>query len=205
MCHYYQSLKDLLERYPQQPQNKIQERLRLALAHFDQTIVVLDDDPTGTQTVKDVPVVTEWSRNTLYLELLQKPRMLFVLTNSRALSARDTERLHFELAENLAWAAKQSQREILLVSRGDSTLRGHFPLETNTLRIALEKTDGISFDGEILCPFFPEGGRYTAEDIHYLEENGQLLPVGQSEFAKDKTFGYRSSNLAQWIEEKTQC
>lgn len=204
MCHYYQSLKDLLERYPQQPQNKIQERLRLALEHFDQTIVVLDDDPTGTQTVKDVPVVTEWSRNTLYVELLQKPRMLFVLTNSRALSARDTERLHFELAENLAWAAKQSQREILLVSRGDSTLRGHFPLETNTLRSALEKTSGISFDGEILCPFFPEGGRYTAEDIHYLEENGQLLPVGQSEFAKDKTFGYRSSNLAQWIEEKTQ-
>lgn len=204
MNHYYRSLEELFTQYPPQPEEPARRHLLQALDAFDQTVVVLDDDPTGTQTVKDVPVVTEWSRETLRRELARGPRMLFVLTNSRSLSAAQTEQLHRELAENIAWASETARREVLLVSRGDSTLRGHFPLETQTLRAGLEKALGIAFDGEILCPFFPEGGRYTAEDIHYLEENGRLVPVGQSEFAKDKTFGYHSSHLGQWVEEKTQ-
>lgn len=59
-------------------------------------------------------------------------------------------------------------------------------------------------DGEIICPFFKEGGRYTIENIHYVKTGNQLIPAGQTEFAKDKTFGYQSSDLCEYIEEKTK-
>ncbi len=200
---YLTSLQELQGRYPPYQTSCLKWTLVNALATFSQTIVVLDDDPTGTQTVQGVPVITCWDRAVLQRELLQKPRMLFILTNSRALSKVKTAALHKELAENLQAAARAANQEFLLVSRGDSTLRGHFPLETETLRMTLEKNMTHGFDGEILCPFFPEGGRYTAEDIHYLLEGDALIPVGKSEFAKDKTFGYTSSHLGEWIAEKT--
>ena len=198
------TLEQLLQNYPPcEDAGQIRQTLENALASFDRTVVVLDDDPTGTQTVRDLPVVTNWETETLRQELEQRPRMLFILTNSRSLSSEKTQLLHTELAENLVQASRQAGRAFLLVSRGDSTLRGHFPLETETLRNVLEKETGARFDGEILCPFFPEGGRYTAEDVHYLTEGETLVPVGKSEFAKDPTFGYESSHLGDWVAEKT--
>lgn len=198
------TLEQLLQNYPPcEDAGQIRQTLENALASFDRTVVVLDDDPTGTQTVRDLPVVTNWETETLRQELEQRPRMLFILTNSRSLSSEKTQLLHTELAENLVQASRQAGRAFLLVSRGDSTLRGHFPLETETLRNVLEKETGARFDGEILCPFFPEGGRYTAEDVHYLTEGETLVPVGESEFAKDPTFGYESSHLGDWVAEKT--
>ncbi len=83
-----------------------------------------------------------------------------------------------------------------MISRSDSTLRGHFPLETELLN--------VGYDGEILIPFFLEGGRYTINNIHYVLQNNQLVPAGRTEFALDKTFGYRNSDLTGYIEEKTQ-
>lgn len=201
---YPKTLELLLQRYPPyQDAAQVRRTLEEALASFERTIVVLDDDPTGTQTVRELPVVTNWETETLRRELERQPRMLFILTNSRSLSSEKTRQLHTELAENLVRASRQAGREFLLVSRGDSTLRGHFPLETETLRQVLENETGAHFDGEILCPFFPEGGRYTAGDIHYLTEGERLIPVGESEFAKDPTFGYESSHLGAWVEEKT--
>ena len=197
-----QTIAQVREMYPAYDEILIERALSSALLRFDRTVVVLDDDPTGTQTVSNVPVVTSWERSLLQEELERKPRMLFILTNSRALTAAQSRVLHEELAENLVEAAAACGRKILLVSRSDSTLRGHYPLETETLRQVMER-HGQPVDGEILCPFFQEGGRYTVENIHYLEENGVLKPVGESEFAADKTFGYHSSHLGQWIEEKT--
>ena len=198
------TLEDLLKKYEPYPDPQaVQSRLRMAIDEFNSTIVVLDDDPTGTQTVQGITVVTDWTPQTLQREFERKPRMIFVLTNSRALSAQETERLHEILAENISQAAKRANRDFLLVSRSDSTLRGHFPLETEILREVLEKKTLRKIDGEILCPFFQEGGRYTAEDTHYLVEKGKLVPVGEPEFAKDLTFGYKSSNLKSWVEEKT--
>lgn len=198
-----QTIAQVRERYPVYATEKLKSDLTRELAGFDRTVVVLDDDPTGTQTVSGVPVVTSWEEPLLREELARKPRMLFILTNSRALTAAQSQKLHWELAENLLAAADACGREFLLVSRGDSTLRGHFPLETQTLRQVMEN-HGKRVDGEILCPFFQEGGRYTAGNVHYLEENGVLKPVGESEFAADKTFGYCSSHLGEWIEEKTK-
>lgn len=196
------TIAQVREKYPVYDAKELEAVLTRELSRFDRTVVVLDDDPTGTQTVSGVPVVTSWEQSLLQEELRKKPRMLFILTNSRALTAAQSQALHRELAENLLAAAKACGREFLLISRGDSTLRGHFPLETQTLRGVLE-AHGRQVDGEILCPFFQEGGRFTAGNIHYLEEDGLLKPVGESEFAADKTFGYRSSHLGEWIEEKT--
>lgn len=198
-----QTIAQVRERYPVYETEKLKSVLTRELAGFDRTVVVLDDDPTGTQTVSGVPVVTSWEESLLREELASRPRMLFILTNSRALTAAQSQKLHRELAENLLAAADACGRKFLLVSRGDSTLRGHFPLETQTLRQVLE-SHGMRVDGEILCPFFQEGGRYTAGNVHYLEEDGVLKPVGESEFAADKTFGYHSSHLGEWIEEKTE-
>ena len=59
-------------------------------------------------------------------------------------------------------------------------------------------------DGEILCFFFKEGGRYTIDNVHYVKDNEMLVPAGETEFAKDKTFGYKSSDLREYVEEKNQ-
>ena len=82
-------------------------------------------------------------------------------------------------------------------------MRGHYPLETEVLRQELEK-DGEKIDGEILCPFFPEGGRYTIGNVHYVKDGALMIPAGMTEFAKDKTFGYQSSDLREYVEEKTK-
>ena len=100
--------------------------------------------------------------------------------------------------------AKEYGKKFVLISRGDSTLRGHYPLETEVLREELEKETGKSVDGEIICPFFPEGGRFTMGNVHYVKEGTMLVPAGMTEFAKDKSFGYHASDLTEYVEEKTK-
>ena len=58
-------------------------------------------------------------------------------------------------------------------------------------------------DGEILCFFFKEGGRYTIDNVHYVQQGDQLVPAAETEFAQDKTFGYSHSSLPEYVEEKT--
>ena len=53
-------------------------------------------------------------------------------------------------------------------------------------------------------PLFKEGGRFTIGNIHYVRYGRELVPAGETEFAADRTFGYRSSNLADYVEEKTK-
>lgn len=129
--------------------------------------------------------------------------MFFILTNSRSFSVEETTRVHKEIGERLAQVSKESGKDFILISRGDSTLRGHYPLETDVLRSTLEQELGAEFDGEIICPFFPEGGRITIDNVHYVREGNVLVPAGETEFAKDKSFGYKSSDLTEFVEEKT--
>lgn len=170
---------------------------------FNRKIIVLDDDPTGTQTVHDIPVVTDWQEDTIREIFSMEEQMVFILTNSRSFSREYTKEVHEEIAEHIAAAARESKKEFLVISRGDSTLRGHFPLETETLRETLEEECGIKFHGEIICPFFKEGGRYTLNNIHYVKEGDFLVPAGQTEFARDKSFSYESSHLGEYVEEKS--
>ena len=174
-----------------------------AYATFDRKVVVLDDDPTGVQTVHDVAVVTDWAEDTLYAEMLRPDPMFFVLTNSRSFSAERTQEAHREIAESVLAAARRAGKDYLIVCRGDSTLRGHLPIEEAALSSVIEEKGGAAFDGEIICPFFREGGRYTLNGVHYVQEGEDLVPAAQTEFARDKTFGYRHSFLPEYVEEKT--
>ncbi|MBM4163894.1 MAG: hypothetical protein FJ222_05580 [Lentisphaerae bacterium] len=164
-------------------------------------IVVFDDDPTGTQTVHGVSVLTTWAVADLE-KVLRTERLFYLLTNSRALTSRESEALHRGLMRNLLAAARTAGREIEIVSRSDSTLRGHYPLETDVIREELERASR-PVDAELVIPFFGEGGRVTRDDVHYVIENDRPTPVSKTEFARDSTFGYQHSNLREWIAEKT--
>jgi Uncharacterized protein conserved in bacteria len=177
--------------------------LEKELASFDKKIIVLDDDPTGTQTVHNVFVYTNWEEATLLEAFRAKEPLFYVLTNSRSFSEEHTVKVHAEIAKNIQKVGEMTGTEFLIISRGDSTLRGHYPLETKVLKQTLEKQGTIRYDGEIICPFFIEGGRFTLQDIHYVQEGATLIPAGRTDFAKDKTFGYESSDLGQYIEEKS--
>jgi uncharacterized protein YgbK (DUF1537 family) len=159
-------------------------------------VFILDDDPTGTQTVRDLPVVTEWSVSTLARQWADVRPGCFILTNSRALPAQATRALHAELAQNLQAAA--AGRSFTLISRSDSTLRGHFPAETDALAAELG-----GFDLTVLAPYFKAGGRLTLHGEHYIAEADQMTPVAQTPFAEDPAFAFSTSFLPAYVEEKT--
>jgi uncharacterized protein YgbK (DUF1537 family) len=168
-------------------------------------LVVLDDDPTGTQTVADIPVLTTWTVEDLRWALRRKSTAFFVLTNTRSLSPEDAATRNREIVRALLEASRAENIPYVIASRGDSTLRGHFPLETDVLAEELTTaTEGAGTpDGVVLVPAYIEAGRLTIDSAHWMRTPDGLLPVGESEFAKDATFGYRSSALPEWVEEKT--
>jgi uncharacterized protein YgbK (DUF1537 family) len=178
--------------------------IRDEIARSGRRLVVLDDDPTGTQTSHGVLVVTEWSEDELAGALAGDHPAIFVLTNSRSLHEPDAVALAAEAGRNLARAAKRVGTEVAIGYRGDSTLRGHYPAESWALRDAFAAESGRPFDGEILAPFFEEGGRFTIGDTHYVQQGDDLTPAGETEFARDAAFGYRSSFLPAWVQEKSQ-
>ena len=71
------------------------------------------------------------------------------------------------------------------------------------LKNTIEAASDIQFDGEVILPFFKEGGRFTVDNIHYVQYEEYLVPAGETEFAKDRTFGYTKSHLGEYVEEKT--
>lgn len=190
--------------YPMPDKEMVDLLLEKEVSGYDGKIIVLDDDPTGVQTVQDVSVYTDWSVDSIRKGFEEKNRLFFLLTNSRGFTVSQTTKAHTEIAENVDRVAKEQGRNYLMISRSDSTLRGHYPLETEVLRECLEARNDWMMDGEILCPFFKEGGRFTLDNIHYVKYGEELVPAGQTEFAGDETFGYRSSNLCEYVEEKTK-
>jgi hypothetical protein len=162
-------------------------------------LVILDDDPTGTQTCHDIAVLTVWDQDTLQQEFSITKKGFFILTNSRALPPEEAKKLITTICKNVESAAQATAKEFEIVLRGDSTLRGHFPDEPETVEEILGKG---KTDAWILAPFFYQGGRYTIEDVHYVAEGDVLVPAGQTQFAQDATFGYKSSNLRDYVLEK---
>jgi len=158
-------------------------------------IVVVDDDPTGSQAVHSCPLLLRWDHRTLVAGLKDPSPLLFLLANTRALTpAAAAERLR-EICRALPPALAEAGIERwLVVSRGDSTLRGHFPLEVEVIAAELGP-----FDATLLVPAFVEGGRTTVEGVQLL--HGE--PVHHSAFAADTRFGYATSFLPEWIEAKS--
>ncbi|MGD8842571.1 MAG: four-carbon acid sugar kinase family protein [Gammaproteobacteria bacterium] len=166
-------------------------------------IIVLDDDPTGSQTVHSCLLLTRWDVATLREGLLDAAPLFFVLTNTRGMSAERAAQVTGEVCANLRraldeLAAQGRAINPLIVSRSDSTLRGHYPVETDVIAERLGP-----FDAHFLVPAFFEGGRITRDSVHYLEIDGTPVPVHETEFARDSVFGYRHSYLPDYVEEKT--
>ncbi|GAB4238729.1 MAG: four-carbon acid sugar kinase family protein [Stanieria sp.] len=162
-------------------------------------IIVLDDDPTGSQTVHSCLLLMRWDVETLCQGLTDKAPICFILTNTRAMSSEQARAVTQEVCQNLKIAiANAGIKDFLIVSRSDSTLRGHYPIETDV--IAEELGD---FDAHFLTPAFFEGGRITINSIHYLLIDGVKTPVAQTEFARDSVFGYHHSYLPDYVAEKT--
>jgi uncharacterized protein YgbK (DUF1537 family) len=162
-------------------------------------IVVLDDDPTGSQTVHSCPLLLRWDHATLLEGLRHPSPLLFLLANTRALDPDAARERVSEICRALEPALHEAGqcgwiRGWQLVSRGDSTLRGHYPLEVEVLAAQLGP-----FDATLLAPAFLEGGRSTRDAVHRLDGH----PVHETPFARDALFGYCHSDLRAWVEEKS--
>ena len=162
-------------------------------------MVVFDDDPTGSQTLHGCPLLLRWDGDTLAAALGHPSPFLFLLANSRALAPAAARERVGAIAAALGPALEAARAagvidRWLLVSRGDSTLRGHFPLEIEAIAAALGP-----FDATLLVPAFLEGGRITVAGVHRL----QGTPVHQTPFGRDRLFGYSTSHLPDWVEQKS--
>ena len=163
-------------------------------------IIVLDDDPTGSQTVHSCLLLMRWDVETLRLGLKDDAPIFFILTNTRSLTPVAAASVTREVCHHLKLAlAAEKITDFLVVSRSDSTLRGHYPIETDVIAEELGP-----FNAHFLVPAFFEGGRITRDSIHYLIIDGVPTPVHETEFARDSVFGYNDSYLPKYVEEKTK-
>lgn len=194
---------DVFEKYNKPDETKLDELLKKEIENNDTKFVVLDDDPTGVQTVHDISVYTDWTVESMKKGFMDDNKVFYILTNSRGMTEAETTKIHHEIIDAVAQAAAETGKNYQFISRSDSTLRGHYPLETELLKEGVEKS-GKTVDGDVLFPFFKEGGRFTIDNTHYVKYGDELVPAAQTEFAKDKTFGYTHSSIPEYVEEKTK-
>jgi uncharacterized protein YgbK (DUF1537 family) len=192
---------ELLASYPPEVEIPASE-VAAAVAASGRTLVVLDDDPTGTQSVADLPVLTRWASEDFRWALAQNAPAVYVLTNTRSLDPEEAGKRNREVVRNALAAADGAP--LGFVSRSDSTLRGHFPLEPEVIADELAQAAGVRTDGVVIVPAFPDAGRVTIGGTHYMRDGtGGLTPVAETEFAQDATFGFTKSRLAEYVEEKS--
>ena len=201
-------LASLPPEFPMYLTQRIEEELRAAP---NEMVVYLEDDSTGVQKSHDVYLTTDYSergiRSGIRAAREAGHRLVFILTNSRALSARKAEELNREIAQTLAEIAHDEGLTFRIGSRSDSTLRGHFPLEPLVLMETLKPFTG-KYDGIIVSyAFLTEMGRITVNRIHLLriiKTDGSFWyrPVHMTRFAEDKRFGYPTSDMAEYVEYK---
>jgi uncharacterized protein YgbK (DUF1537 family) len=178
-------------------------RIRRALAEAGRRIAVLDDDPTGSQTVHDVGVVTVFEPDEIAAGLAPAGSTCFILTNTRSLPEADAVELNTRIGRILFELAARLDAPIEVVSRSDSTLRGHVIAEVRALDAVRREVTGRGFDGVLMVPAYLEAGRFTAGNVHWARVGGEVLPVGATEFARDATFGYVASDLREFVAEKS--
>ena len=167
-------------------------------------IIAIDDDPTGSQTVHSCLLLTAWDEQTLIDALLDASPLFFILSNTRGMDAARAAEVTRHICVNLKQALHRLKTRgvdinPIVVSRSDSTLRGHYPVETDIIAQELGP-----FDAHFMIPAFFEGGRFTRDSIHYLMVNDKPVPVHETEFARDSVFGYSTAYLPDYVEEKTR-
>lgn len=159
-------------------------------------VVVLDDDPTGTQAVRDVPVVFAWPPATLRKVLQPAPAAVHLVTNVRAVDPRRA----YEITRSAAESALSASPGSRVVLRGDSTLRGHVYEEYRGLCDALRAARPPAI---LLVPALPAAGRVTRDGTHYLVRDGRAVALHETEYAGDGAFAYRSAHLLEWADERS--
>lgn len=203
---------DVLAAYPADmeiPAGLVAGALAASNAEVPRVLVVLDDDPTGTQSVADLPVLTRWDVADFAWAFGQGKPAVYVLTNTRSLDPAEAAARNEEVVRNaLAAAGSPDKLRLGFVSRSDSTLRGHFPLEPDVIAATVAEVSGEKTDGVVLVPAFPDAGRLTIGGVHYMrgtgDAKGTLVPVSETEFAKDASFGFSTSVMAEYVAEKSQ-
>ncbi len=159
--------------------------------------VVIDDDPTGSQTVHDCLLLLKWDCSTLAKGFESKSNLFFILANTRSLSENDAKLTIEEICKNLKTviASQAYEEEIIFISRGDSTLRGHNFLEPSAINSCLGP-----FDATFHIPAFIEGKRLTINGLHFVDKT----PIEQTIFARDKIFGFETSNVKNLLFQKSK-
>ncbi len=208
---------DVLAAYPPEleiPAALVARTVAESNAGAPRMLVVLDDDPTGTQSVADLPVLTRWEVSDFAWAFGQAKPAVYVLTNTRSLDPAEAAARNEEVVRNALTAAGASDPQsgpalqLGFVSRSDSTLRGHYPLEPDVIAATVANVSGESTDGVVLVPAFPDAGRITIGGVHYMrgtgEAAGTLIPVSDTEFARDASFGFSTSVLKDYVAEKSQ-
>ncbi len=201
------TLTELLAHLPPEPDEaSLFGAIAQEVAASKRKLVVVDDDPTGTQTVHDVELLTTWNTDML-AGALQGGRLFYLLTNARSMPENDAVQFNRAIAQQLVSASRETKVDFVVASRSDSTLRGHYPAEIFALERGLMSAASGPFDGHLVAPAFFEGGRYTIGDIHYVATPTAtaetLLPASETPFAQDAVFGYKTAYLPAWIEEKS--
>ncbi|MDN4615788.1 four-carbon acid sugar kinase family protein [Leifsonia sp. F6_8S_P_1B] len=157
--------------------------------------VVLDDDPTGTQSATGVRVLLE-SDADLLTEALRLSDSVYVQTNSRAIDEDAAVRLVSRVKADAEEAARRLGEELQFVLRGDSTLRGHVFAETE---VFLDHDDAVM----LFVPAFPDGGRTTVDGVHLVRVGEEVLPAHETEYAQDPVFPFSTGILADYVREKS--
>ena len=156
-------------------------------------VIVIDDDPTGSQTVNNCLLLLKWDYSTLLKGFESKSNLFFILANTRSLSENNAKLRLEEICKSLKEVISKrlyKEEEFVFVSRGDSTLRGHNFLEPKIINDCLGP-----FDATFHIPAFIEGKRLTINGEHFIDN----IPVSQTIFAKDKIFGYETSNIKELL------
>jgi len=92
-------------------------------------IIILDDDPTGIQTVHGCLALTCWDAETLCRAFEDACPFFYVLTNTRAYAREQARQIVVDAVQAIVTVNRAYQRRLVFISRSDSTLRSHFPLE----------------------------------------------------------------------------
>ncbi len=179
------------------------QRIRKALSDAGRRIAVLDDDPTGSQTVHDVAVVTVFDADEIAAGLDGPGSTCFILTNTRSMSEADAVALNTRVGRTVFQLSKELDAPVEVISRSDSTLRGHVIAEVTALDAVRREVLGSGYDGVLLIPAYLEAGRFTAGDVHWAMVGGVPQPAGETEFARDATFGFSASDLREFVAEKS--
>ncbi|MBN2213148.1 MAG: hypothetical protein JW723_02800 [Bacteroidales bacterium] len=198
------SYSEILKKYPLPEKDAFREPVFSLLNKLNTRIVVLDDDPTGIQTVHGCLLLTNWNDENLALAFNDSVRFFYILTNTRSLNPEVAKEIIKDVVHSVIRINQRYQYRLIFISRSDSTLRGHFPLEPDTIRdTILEKNLTLTLP-VFFAPALLEAGRYTIDNIQYLSDKDNLIPVAETEFADDHVFGYSSSNLLDYVAEKSE-